>query len=84
MEIALVGAPEAEATRALLKVIYSAYRPFKVLALARPGEPSPVPLLEARGLVNGQPAAYVCSHFVCQQPVTDPQVLLKQLEPTLD
>ena len=84
VEIALVGAPEAEATRALLKVIHSAYRPFKVLALARPGEASPVPLLEARGLADGKPAAYVCSHFVCRQPVTDPQALQKQLEPTPD
>ncbi len=80
VEIALVGEPEAEATRELLRVIYGAYRPFKVLALARPGDPSPVPLLEARTLVNGHPAAYVCRQFVCQQPVTDAEALRKQLE----
>ena len=70
----------AEATQALLSVARSGYRPFQVLAFTRPGEPSPVPLLEARGLVDGRPAAYVCSHFVCQQPVTDPEALRQQLD----
>jgi uncharacterized protein len=80
VEIALAGAPEAEATQALLNVVHRAYRPFKVLALAPPGDQSPVPLLEARGLVDGRPAAYVCSHFVCQRPVTDPEALQQLLD----
>jgi uncharacterized protein YyaL (SSP411 family) len=29
-----------------------------------------MPLLADRGLVDGQPAAYVCRGFVCDLPVT--------------
>ncbi len=79
-EIALVGDPAAEATQALLQVVDGAYRPFKVTALKRPGEAAPVPLLQNRELLAGQPAAYVCAQFVCQQPVADAAALRQQLD----
>jgi uncharacterized protein YyaL (SSP411 family) len=60
-EVAIVG-PEPEA---LVRVVRSRYRPHLVLAA---GEG--VPLLEGREPVDGQAAAYVCEHFVCQAPVT--------------
>jgi len=31
-----------------------------------------VALLRDRPLVGGKPAAYVCRHFVCEAPITDP------------
>jgi uncharacterized protein YyaL (SSP411 family) len=34
------------------------------------GPPDSMPLLADRGLVDGQPAAYVCRGFVCDLPVT--------------
>jgi uncharacterized protein len=40
----------------------------------------PSPLLKDRGLVDGRPTAYVCQHYVCQLPVTDPEALARQLE----
>jgi hypothetical protein len=55
-----------------------------VLAQAAPDDSaaqSAVPLLADRGLVDGRAAAYVCQHFVCQQPVTDPDALLALLQP---
>ena len=80
-EIAIIGRPDDPATRALLAIVRSRYLPNKVLA----GSDAPVrntasPLLEGRGLVDGQPAAYVCEHYVCQQPVTEPQALAQQLD----
>ena len=55
------------------------YRPFQVMALGAPeAQPPVLPLLQDRGLVEGQPTAYVCRDFVCQAPVTDP-LSLKQL-----
>jgi uncharacterized protein YyaL (SSP411 family) len=43
--------------------------PGAVVALSEDGSPW-APLLEDRGLVRGQAAAYVCEGFICQRPVT--------------
>jgi len=75
-EIAIVGDPDSADTQALLNVVRDGYRPFQVVALGAPdGQPSAVPLLQDRGLVNGKPAAYVCRDFACQAPVAEPQAL---------
>ena len=49
-----------------------AYRPHIVLS---GGARDDVPLLEDREPVGGRAAAYVCEHFVCQAPVTEPAEL---------
>ena len=52
------------------------YQPFQVVALGEPdAQPSAVPLLRERGLVDGRAAAYVCREFTCQVPVADPDGL---------
>ncbi|MGJ6961084.1 thioredoxin domain-containing protein [Streptosporangium sp. G11] len=38
-----------------------------------------VPLLAGRGLVGGEPAAYVCRGFTCRMPVTTPETLRAEL-----
>jgi uncharacterized protein YyaL (SSP411 family) len=52
------------------------FRPHIVLA---GGEADDVPLLEGREPVGGRAAAYVCEHFACQQPVTEPEELERLL-----
>jgi uncharacterized protein YyaL (SSP411 family) len=67
-EVALVGDD-----RALLEqVMRETFRPHVVLA---GGAPNGVPLLAGREPVDGRAAAYVCQHFVCQRPVTEPDEL---------
>jgi uncharacterized protein YyaL (SSP411 family) len=56
----------------LEKVVRDAFRPHLVLA---GGEKDGVPLLEGREPVDGRPAAYVCEHFACKAPVTEPDEL---------
>jgi uncharacterized protein YyaL (SSP411 family) len=74
-EVAIVG-PEAEA-QALLRVVRTEFRPHVVLA---GGAADGVPLLEGREPVDGHAAAYVCEHFICQAPVTDPRELAVALD----
>ena len=81
-EIAVVAELEmagADGAQPLLDVIFGEYRPFQVVALKRPGEESPVPLLAGREQLNGRPTAAVCFNFACRLPVTDPQTLREQL-----
>jgi len=67
-EVAIVG-PGAEP---LERVVRGAFRPHVVVA----GGPSDgVPLLEGREPVGGHAAAYVCEHFACRAPVTEPDEL---------
>jgi uncharacterized protein len=76
-EIAIVG--EGEEERRLVEEVFREYRPNQVVALAGPGEPSAIPLLEGRVLLDGHAAAYVCRNFVCQLPVSQPEALAAQL-----
>ncbi len=71
-EIALVGEDVAE----LAAVVRADYRPRTVLA---GGEPDGVPLLQGREPIDGRPAAYVCEHFACRRPVTEPAELVELL-----
>jgi uncharacterized protein YyaL (SSP411 family) len=79
-EIAVVGEPDFVDTQALLSVVRDGYRPFQVVALGAPdAQPLAVPLLQERGLVEGDAKAYVCRDFACQVPVTEQKALLAQL-----
>jgi uncharacterized protein YyaL (SSP411 family) len=81
-EVAIVGDPSAADTGALLAVVRSRFRPNQVIALAAPGDSEAVaaaPLLAERPTVDGRATAYVCEHFTCQRPVTEPAALAEQL-----
>jgi uncharacterized protein YyaL (SSP411 family) len=77
-EVALVG--DADGVAALAAVVRERLRPAVVLAGQVDGASSSVPLLEGRGTVDGLAAAYVCEHFACRRPVTDPAELRALLD----
>ncbi|MEV6864021.1 thioredoxin domain-containing protein [Streptosporangium subroseum] len=79
IEVAIVGSPDDPATAALHRTALLSSLPGLVVALGEPGSEE-IPLLSGRGLVGGQPAAYVCRRFVCKLPVTTPAGLLAELE----
>jgi uncharacterized protein YyaL (SSP411 family) len=83
LEIAIVGDPEAPATRALLSEVYGRYLPNRVLAAAGPDDAEAakrIPLLAERPQVDGQPTAYVCRNYVCERPVTTVEDMRAQIE----
>ncbi len=73
-EVALIGDDVSE----LASAVRSTLRPHLVLAGGPEGSEQP-PLLSQRTLVDAHPAAYVCEHFSCQQPVTSPSMLASLL-----
>jgi uncharacterized protein len=75
-EVALVG----DDVRPLERVVRGAFRPHLVLAASSPAaHANGVPLLDGRSPVDGRPAAYVCEHFACKAPVTQPEELERLL-----
>jgi uncharacterized protein YyaL (SSP411 family) len=76
-EIAIVGDPTHEGTRALLVEAQGKYRPGAVVALS-PSDVSgehAIPLLSYRAQKGGAPTVYVCRHFTCQMPVTTAEAM---------
>ncbi|HSK96957.1 MAG TPA: hypothetical protein VK891_10105, partial [Euzebyales bacterium] len=78
-EVAIVGPDDADRA-ALVAAYHRTWRPSAVLAVGAPDQPAPVALLADRPLRDGRPTAYVCHHFTCEQPVTEPEALSAQLE----
>ncbi|MFI1307376.1 thioredoxin domain-containing protein [Streptomyces sioyaensis] len=78
-EVAVVGPPDDPATAALHHAALLATAPGAVVATGAPGSDE-VPLLQDRPLVDGRPAAYVCRHFTCERPTTDPAELTAGLQ----
>jgi uncharacterized protein len=81
-EIALVGEPQAPDTYALVEAIFRPFLPNKVVLLRAPGQEPPElpsPLLEGRTQIDGQATAYVCEHYTCKLPCSDPATLAEQL-----
>jgi uncharacterized protein YyaL (SSP411 family) len=80
-EIAIVGDPDDARTRALRREVASRLVPASVTLTGSADDPSP--LLAGREARGGVPTAYVCEHYACRQPVTDPVDLREQLDAVL-
>ena len=90
-EIALAGDPSTVEMQRLLRVIRERFLPRTLLALrpsesgaAEPGAAADaealVSWLKAREPLRGKATAYVCTDYVCQLPVTDPEQLRARLD----
>lgn len=82
-EVAVVGHPEDPARAELHRVALLGTAPGAVVATGLPaaadGSGGEFPLLAERTLMHDLPTAYVCRHFVCARPTTDPVELAEQL-----
>ena len=62
----------------LAAAVYRRYLPNKVVVTADPNNSAlttKLPLLLGKGLVAGEPAAYVCQNYSCKAPVSSPNDL---------
>ncbi|MFI1941397.1 thioredoxin domain-containing protein [Streptomyces purpureus] len=80
-EVAVVGEADDERARGLWRTAMLGTAPGAVVAFGTP-DSEEFPLLKDRPLVDGAPAAYVCRHFTCDAPTTDPAVLDRTLSGT--
>jgi uncharacterized protein len=77
VEVAVVGPDEA--ARAELVLLAHQLAPAgSVIVAGMPDQPG-LALLNDRPMINKQPTAYVCRHFVCKLPVTSVEDLALQL-----
>ncbi|MGH9872391.1 MAG: thioredoxin domain-containing protein [Pyrinomonadaceae bacterium] len=81
-EIVLIGEPGSPETRTFQEEIWRRYLPNKVVAQASPGDAKAeetVPLLRDRPQIDGKTTVYLCEHFTCKAPTTNPRELASQL-----
>ncbi len=64
----------------LIDAVSGNYIPNKILVLSEiNGDEEILPILEGKELIGDAPTAFVCENYTCQEPVTDKDILLKQL-----
>ena len=67
----------------LLETVFGRYQPNRVVVGAAEGDPAAprgCRCWPSAAAVGGRPTAYVCQHYVCQLPVTEPDALARQLD----
>jgi uncharacterized protein YyaL (SSP411 family) len=83
VEIVIVGAPDAEATRDLVETVRASYLPRSVTLLKAPGDQPALsavaPWTDALVPAGDRATAYVCRDFRCELPATDPAALRERL-----
>jgi uncharacterized protein YyaL (SSP411 family) len=78
-QLALIGDPAAGDFQSLLQALRLEDPAGLVIAAAREGQASTIPLLADRHALQGRATAYLCEHFTCRLPVTTPEDLQSQL-----
>jgi uncharacterized protein len=79
-EVAVLGAPADQQTKALVGALWKNYQPRLVAAsCAYPPDGKSPALLKERPLLNDKPTAYACQGMVCRQPVNSPAEMEAQL-----
>ena len=78
-EIVLAGDPGDEAYRALRAEVFRRFLPNTILAGTNGRSIETIPLLEGKAGGGGKAMAYVCSHYACRKPTSDPAELAAML-----
>lgn len=83
----IVGRPDADDTRCLVRATRSLFLPHKVVVQVPPGgglraPAGHMPLLAALEMIDGHATAYVCQHTACSMPSTSAEELVAQLRGT--
>jgi len=80
VEVAIAGDPASRDFRTLARTVGATYLPSLVLAGGRSADSTDIALLAGRAERKGNATAYVCRRYVCDEPTTESDRLLSQLE----
>jgi uncharacterized protein YyaL (SSP411 family) len=84
IEVAIIGSAGDSRTQRLVGELRRRLIPASVHVAAEPQTGTDLtPLLADRTSEHGKPVAYVCEHYVCMLPTTDPATLRAQLDQAL-
>jgi uncharacterized protein YyaL (SSP411 family) len=85
-EVVVVGKPGASDTQSLLNVLHRHFSPNKVVVLYPLDDERPrarlerlAPYVQGHVPIEGKAAAYVCSNYSCQKPITVAEELAERL-----
>ncbi|MCU1349758.1 MAG: hypothetical protein JWO56_2788 [Acidobacteria bacterium] len=84
-QIVVAGDPRKDETRALLRIINERFVPNRVLLLADGAAGQKrlaqwLPFVRDMKPIDEQPTAYICEHYACKMPTSDPNQVIKLLE----
>jgi uncharacterized protein YyaL (SSP411 family)/aryl-alcohol dehydrogenase-like predicted oxidoreductase len=79
-EAALVGQAGEPVYERLARSLHSRYLPQRIMAHGNPADRSSHPLLQGKTMVEGRPALYLCRHYSCRAPITDPDQVAAALQ----
>jgi uncharacterized protein len=82
-EVAIIGDPQADDTRAMVDSLRKHFLPRVAIAQASESNErarSLLPLLKDRGTQDGRATAYVCVGYSCQLPTDDPSSMFEQVQ----
>jgi uncharacterized protein YyaL (SSP411 family) len=83
-QIVIAGDPAKDDTRALLRLVHERFLPSRVLVVA--GGPSRdrlarfMPIVKEMSPIGGRATAFICEHYVCKLPTSDPAKVAQLLE----
>lgn len=83
-EVVIVGNPDGDDTRRMIKAVRENFVPDKVVILKplngeREWIEKLAPFTEAQGVIDGKATVYVCQNYTCKAPTTDPGVVVASL-----
>ena len=84
LDLTLVGNPEDQRLKSLLAEVYRRFLPERRLLLKSPENLARLDELAPAGREyapsGSEPVAYLCHHFTCQPPLSDPAVLAARMD----
>lgn len=84
-QIVITGYAGAEDTRALMRIAHERLLPFRIIVPAYGGAAQQrlaayMPVVKEMKPIERKATAYVCEHYMCKLPTSDPAQLIKTLE----